>query len=323
MDSMNIERIINKSYKNTSGIVVLKNNEKVYEQYFNNCHENSYIHVYSVTKSVLSILIGIALDKGFIQSLDQKVLDFFPDYVVSKKETTIQTITIKDIMTMSAPYKYLIPPYIKYFTSADYVKFSLDLLGGKKKSGKFRYTPLIGPDILSGILMRATNQTVLDFAKEHLFNPLQIQVKDNLVFKNKDEQMAFNKSTSMSGWSMDSKGVNTAGWGLTLTANDMAKIGQLYLNSGIWNGEHIVSKKWIEDSTKEHQLWKKMNLPYGYLWWVIDEKDGIYAAMGDGGNIIYVNTKQQLVVAIACLFVPKAKDRIDFIKNVIEPMFLN
>ena len=86
------------------------------------------------------------------------------------------------------------------------------------------------------------------------------------------------------------------------------KIGQLFLNKGKWNGKQIVSEKWVEESTAEHSRWKKMNLPYGYLWW-IGENSG-YAAMGDGGNIIYVNPDKNLVVAITSLFYPRAKDRI-------------
>ena len=89
----------------------------------------------------------------------------------------------------------------------------------------------------------------------------------------------------------------------------------LFLNKGKWNGERIVSEKWVEESTTEHSRWKKMNLPYGYLWWI--GETGGYAAMGDGGNIIYVNPDRNLVVAITSLFYPRAKDRIEFIENFI------
>lgn len=101
---------------------------------------------------------------------------------------------------------------------------------------------------------------------------------------------------------------------------DMAKIGRLYLDGGIWSGKQIVSTGWINEGTKEHSRWKKINLPYGYLWWI--HEDG-YAAMGDGGNIIYVNPKKNMVISIASLFMPRAKDRIDFIKEYIEPIFEN
>lgn len=219
---------------------------------------------------------------------------------------------------MTAPYKYKFNPYIKYFTSDDWVNFSLDLLGGRGRVGKFRYAPLIGPDILSGILGKVTGESVINFARENLFVPLGIVVEKNIIFHSKEEQLAFNQATDISGWVADPVGVNTAGWGLTLSPVDMAKIGQLYLNHGMWNGRRIVSEKWVDESTKEHSRWKVHDLSYGYLWWVY--QDG-FAAMGDGGNVIFVNTKKDMVIAIAALFRSKVRDRMEFIRKYVEPMF--
>lgn len=316
-----LEDKIHKEYSNIAGIIVLKDRKMIYENYFNECTANDHIHVFSVTKSIISILIGIAVDKGYIKNLDQKVLDFFPDYQIKKRENTIQHITLRNLLTMTAPYKYKINPYTKYFSSDDWVKASLDLLGGRGKIGDFKYAPVIGPDILSGILINATKQSVLDFAQENLFLPLEIIVEKNIIFQSKEEQLDFYQSKSVTGWVADSNGVNTAGWGLNLTALDMAKLGQLYLNGGSWNEKQIVSKKWIDESTKEQSRWEKLNLKYGYLWWVIDEKEHSFAALGDGGNAIYVNPANKLVISIASLFARKVKDRIDFIKDDIEPIF--
>ena len=143
-----------------------------------------------------------------------------------------------------------------------------------------------------------------------------------LLLNSKDKQLAFNKATNISGWVNDKTGINTAGWGLTLSPMDMAKIGQLYLDDGIYNGKQIVSTKWIKESTKEHSRWKKLNLPYGYLWWIDNEKEHTFAAMGDGGNVIYVNKDKNIVVSIASLFKPNVTDRLEFIKKYIEPIFL-
>ncbi len=310
-----MEDAIAADYKNMVGMVIVKDGETVYENYYNDCTAESRIHVFSVTKSIVSILIGIAIDKGFIKSIDDKVLDYYPDYIIKRGEKTLPEIRIRDILTMTVPYKYKFNPYTKYFTSMDWVKFSLDKMGGKGKIGEFRYAPIIGPDVLSGILVKATGQSVLDFAKENLFEPLEINIEKNITFHSKEEQMEFYKSTDMNGWVADPQGVNTAGWGLTISPVDMAKIGQLFLNKGKWNGNQIVSEKWVEESTTEHSRWEQMNLPYGYLWW-IGEEDG-YAAMGDGGNIIYVNPDKNLVVAITSLFYPRAKDRIEFIEKFI------
>lgn len=314
-----LQKIIEKDYSNIAGMIIQKNGQVLYENYFNQCTAESRIHVFSVTKSIVSILVGIAMDRGYIKSVEQKVLDFFPDYTIKKREKTIQNVTLENLLTMTAPYKYKFNPYTKYFTSNNWVTFSLDLLGGRGEIGKFRYAPLIGPDILSGILAETTGQSVLDFARENLFSPLGISVENNVTFDSKEEQLAFYKATNISGWVSDPMGINSAGWGLTLSPADMAKIGQLYLNGGVWNGKQIISTKWIEESTVEHSRWEKEALAYGYLWWVVDEKEHCCAAMGDGGNVIYVNTNRKIVISIASLFEPRIKDRITFIKEYLEP----
>jgi len=312
-----LENIINRDHSNIAGMVVQKDGKVLYENYFNACSATTAIHVFSITKSVISVLLGIAIDQGYIKGVDQKVLDFFPDYIVKRGEKTIQTVTIQNMLTMTAPYKYKSAPYTKYFTSDDWAKSALDLLGGKKPVGEFRYTPLIGPDILSGILVRATGQSVLNFAKEHLFSPLGITVCSDVHFKDKEEQLAFLKAKGISGWVSGPKGTNTAGWGLAMTAMDMSKIGTLYLNRGKWKGKQIVSENWIAESIKAHSRWEERDLPYGYLWWPKIGKG--YAAMGDSGNVIYINPNKKLVVSIASLFKPTAKDRVEFIMEYIEP----
>lgn len=316
-----LEKIIYSSYKNTAGIIVLKNGNTVYENYFNEYTATSTLHVFSVTKSIISILIGIAIEKGHIKGVDQKVLEFFPDYKVKEGEKTIQRVTLKDMLTMTVPFKYKSEPYTEYFTSDNWVNSALDFLGGKGKIGEFRYAPLIGPDIFSGILVKATGQSVLDFATEHLFTPLGIHVEGNVIFRDKEEQLAWYHEKKVSGWVADPQGVNTAGFGLTLTPMDMAKIGQLYLEGGVFEDKQIVPPWWVDESTEGHSQWERLS--YGYLWWVIDEKEHIFAALGDGGNVIYINGKKKIVIAMACLFAPNAKDRIKLIREYIEPIFEN
>ncbi len=317
-----LENKIKKEYGNITGIIVLKDNNAAYESYFNQCSENDPIHIFSVTKSIISMLFGIALDKGCIKNLDEKVIDFFPNYQTRKREKTIQHVTIRNLLTMTAPYKYRFNPYPKYFSSDDWVISSLDLLGGNGKIGNFKYAPVIGIDILSGILVNATGKSVLEFAQDNLFSPLGISVDKNIYFQSKEEQLDFYQSKGANGWVADPKGTNTAGWGLSLTTMDMAKLGQLYLNEGHWNGRQVISDQWIFESTQVQSVWKARHLKYGYLWWVIDEAEHSYAALGDGGNAIYVNHEDRIVVAVSSLFFPRVKDRIDFIKREIEPLFI-
>ena len=314
-----LETIIRNDYGNTAGILVRKNGETQYENHFFGNTPDMATHVFSVTKSIFSILIGIAMDRGHIRSIDQKILEFFPDYPVKRGEKTIQRVTLRDMMTMTAPFKYKSAPYTKYFQSESWVKASLDLLGGKGEIGQFRYTPLIGPDVLSGILTSVTGRSTLDFAMENLFSPLRIEAMDNVVFHSKEEQLDIMKNRKARGWVADPQGINTVGWGLFLSLADMAKIGQLYLHHGVWGGKQVVSSAWVNESTTAHSYFDK--LAYGYLWWIINENDRSFAALGDGGNVIYVNPAKELVVAIASHFKPYAKDRVEFIKAYIEPMF--
>ena len=314
-----LEQLIKSKYGNTGAVIVQKGGNTVYEYYQNGCTKESPLHVFSVTKSIVSLLIGIAMDKGYIQSIEQPVLDFFPDYTTKKREKTIQNVTLRDMLTMTAPYKYKYAPYTKYFTSGDWVKASLDLLGGRGKIGEFRYAPVIGPDIFSGILVNTTGKQLLDFANENLFEPLGIHIPGDIEFHNKEEQMEFYKSKTVEGWVKGPNDVHTGGWGLVLKSYDMVKIGQLLLNNGNWNGKQLVSEEWICESTSQKVQWK--NLKYGYLWWIIDEADQSYAALGDGGNVIYVNPKQDMVVVIGSYFKPRVEDRMKLIKEYIEPLW--
>jgi CubicO group peptidase (beta-lactamase class C family) len=218
---------------------------------------------------------------------------------------------------MTAPYKYETEPYEEFFTSQTPILRALDLLGGEGAIGNFNYSAIGGTHILAGILAKATGRSILDFATERLFAPLGIEVARNVVLRNKEEHLAFMNDRNSSGWVVDGQGYNTASWGLFLRPLDMAKIGQLYLDKGLWGGRRIVPARWIEESTREQSLCAQWGLSYGYLWWIVDGDS--YAALGDGGNAIYVNAKEHLVVSIASTFAMEAKDRIELIKKHIEP----
>ncbi|MGY0354348.1 serine hydrolase [Enterococcus avium] len=122
-------------------------------------------------------MFGIAQAQETNGELDRPILDYFPEF--QPKDANLKQITLENLLTMTTPYKYKNGPlaYIKYFTSKDWTKFTLKQLGGKQPIGQFNYTPLIGPDLLSAILTRSTKQSVLEFARKELFNPLGIKLK--------------------------------------------------------------------------------------------------------------------------------------------------
>jgi len=310
--------IIRQEYSNISGLAILIGGQLAYEHYADGYDQDSSVHIASVTKSILSLLIGVAIEQGFIKSIDDCVLDYFPLYKLKRGEKTIQHLTIRHLLTMKAPYKFKSEPYTKVYSSDDWTIAALDLLGGKGIIGEFKYTT-VGIQVLSGIMTKATKQSVLEFANKNLFEPLDIKVTHNIRIYDKNDYSTFLKKRVNSGWIIDPQGINTAGWGLTLTTLDMAKIGQLYLNRGLWNKKKIVSSQWIKDSVSKHSFWGSR--AYGFLWWVIDEVEGTFAAIGDGGNIIYVSTKNEMVVAITSQFMPRAKDRVEFIRRHIAPLF--
>ncbi|WP_251688737.1 serine hydrolase [Niallia circulans] len=138
----NFEDLIKNEYSNIAGIAIVKDESLIYEKYFDGYTKDDVLHIASVTKSIISILIGIALDKGYVKNIEQKILEFFPDYTIKRGEKTIQKVTLKNLLTMTAPFKYKSEPYTKVYSSDDWVKAALDLLGGKVTSGSLNILPL-------------------------------------------------------------------------------------------------------------------------------------------------------------------------------------
>lgn len=315
MDIKGFVDTLEAEYNNIAGLSILKNGELLHEQYYNGYQASDAIHICSVTKSIVSILIGIAIDQGYIRSVDQAVLEFFPNYNIKRGEKTIQQITLKNMLTMTAPYKYRHEPYTKVYGSEDWTKAALDLLGGKGKIGDFKYST-VGAQILSGILQNTTGKSVTEFAAENLFAPLGISMPAPTILRSKEQHIAFLKAKQVSGWVVDPQGLPTGGWGLTLRLRDMLKIGELFLNEGKYNLKQVVSTSWIKESTQKHARWNEYS--YGYLWWNLDRNgNSDFAALGDNGNTIYVNPEEQLVVVLACSFKPRVKSIVDLVKQYI------
>ena len=309
---------------NICQICAVKDGSTVYEDCWKGFAAHDAVNVMSVTKGVMSLLTGIAIDKGFIRNVDQKVIDFFPNYQVKRGEKTIYDVTLRHLLTMTAPYKYRSEPWTKVCTSDDWTKAALDLLGGRAGiTGEFKYATL-GIQILSGIIENASGEMCIDFANRNLFVPLGIPEHRIHGDSSKEDQFDYlmNKGPRKNEWYSDPQGTVTAGWGLCLSASDMAKLGELVLCDGRYCGEEIISKRYIDDMTTPHIKLGEMFgfMSYGYLWYKPYEDRNVFAAIGDGGNVIYVNKDKGIAAGVTGTFKPRIFDRVEFIEKNVIPL---
>jgi CubicO group peptidase (beta-lactamase class C family) len=326
MDKEKLHSLIEKEQPNICQVFTYKDGNEIYSDEWNNYKKSDCTHIMSATKSIVSLLIGIALDKGLINSINDKVLDYFPDYKVKRGEKTIFDVTIKHLLTMKAPYKCKGDPWTKVCSSNDWTLTSLDFLGGRKGiTNEFKYQTVC-LHILTGLLNKVSDMTSVDFANKYLFEPIGVQRHINYFAKTAEEHKEFtmNKKPKENVWFCDPQDIGTAGYGLCFSAEDLAKIGLLCLNKGDFNGNQIVSSDWIDESTKARFTTsnKFRNMQYGYLWWIINEEKSIYAAIGNSGNVIYVDPENNLVVSVTSYFKPTVFDRVDFIEEIIKPFVL-
>lgn len=262
-------------------VVVIKKGYIVEEDYSNPSYDQNRRHVIqSCTKSIISALIGIAIHVGYISNVDQKILDYFPDREIDNLNAQKQAWTIEHFLTMTSGLEWDEWPakqslFRSWYTSGDWVQFILDRPVVNEPGTVFNYNSG-AVHILSAIIQQATGSTTLEFAQKYLFDPLGIT---NLY------------------WSRDPEGIYTGGGGLELTPRDMAIIGYLYLNNGIWGDEQIIPAHWVEYSTKTQISASShiSGLDYSYLWWVYPSLVA-YAALGWAGQQIFVIPDHELVV---------------------------
>ena len=327
MNKEEFHRFVSRSTGNESNICqiyAIKDGKTIYDDCWHGFKTEDAMNVNSVTKGVVALLAGIAIDRGCIKSVDQKVMDFFPDYTVKRGEKTIYDVTIKHLLTMTAPYKYKSEPWTKVCTSEDWTLAVLDFLGGRKGiTGEFKYATL-GIQILVGIIENAAGEKCIDFANKNLFRPLGLSDRILHGDSSKEDQFDFfmNKNPRKYEWYSDPQDTVTAGWGLCMSAFDMAVVGALVSNNGQYNGRTIISEEYIRDMLAPHlklgECFGYMN--YGYLWYKPYDDREVYAAIGDSGNIIYVDMEKDISVGITGTFKPRIFDRVDFIEKKVLPL---
>jgi CubicO group peptidase (beta-lactamase class C family) len=254
-------------------LLIVRDGYVVLDAYFYP-YDNTIPHkLASVTKSVMTTLIGIAVDQGIIE-LDQPMASFFPGRAIANLEARKEQVTVRHLVSMrnglaSGCLAGDEPTLDAMRANPDWVQAALDRKMANEPGARFCYDSP-GMHLLSAILQEATGMTALDFGRQYLFEPLGIQE----VF-----------------WQSDPQGY-THGWGdLYLKPPDAAKIGYLWLNQGVWGGEQIVSASWVEDSVTAHS--RAGSDGYGYGWWVSEDS---YTALGRGGQNIKVYPDYSAIV---------------------------
>jgi CubicO group peptidase (beta-lactamase class C family) len=331
-----MEHEIKTKYKNINSVILLRNGFIVYEKYYNGYNINDTHHVASVTKSVVSALIGIAIDKGYIKSIDQKIIDFFPEYNFSGANFLHKRIiNIQHILNMTAPFSWKtnlfgFEPLDRFRRQKNWINFILDILGKNGKIGKFQYSS-VGVHLLSAIISKTTGMCSREFANKFLFEPTGMKTIPEFKMKSFHLDDVFGKNVR--GWIHDPQGITIGGWGLTITPRDMARFGLLYLNNGKWENKQIISEEWIKNSTAmipgKQIFLEKLNKnsanisfldKYGYLWWGFEiNKISGFTAAGSGGNHIFCIPDKNIILVIASKIVQKFQDRCKLLENFILP----
>lgn len=258
---------------------VVRNGRLVLDAYFFPFHDGELHDGASVTKSITSTLIGIAIGEGKISGVRAPALSLFPDYQIAHRDSRKDAITIEDLLTMTsgldcrrAPGEITLREMLR---SRDWVKFMLDLPMVADPGRQYSYCSG-GMHLLSAVISRAIGMSALDFARRELFAPLGI---DSVA------------------WPGDSRG-NSNGWGdLHLQPRDMARIGYLWLNEGRWKDRQVVPESWMRDAVREHSRadWGE-HQPYGYGMWLPPRTPPIFEAVGRGSQRISVIPARSLVV---------------------------
>lgn len=262
----------------TVAFLIIQNDTIKYEQYFNGYEEDNIVTSFSMAKSITSILIGIAIDEGKIKSVQDPITKYIPELSANG----FDVVTIEHILQMTSgldfkeqytnPFGHVATFYYGRQLRKAISKLKLEDEPGKKFAYRSGNSQLLGL-----VLERALgNQTITSYLQEKLWQPLG---------------MEYNAT-----WSLDKKnnGLEKTFCCINARGRDFAKIGRLYLNNGYWNGKQIVSKEWVQKSTKIDTL-NGSAWHYQYQWW-LPTKDGDFLAKGILGQYIYVNPNKNLIM---------------------------
>jgi CubicO group peptidase (beta-lactamase class C family) len=268
--------------------VVIANTEGYifYEYHLHYFDENKTYQIYSVTKSIIGLLIGIAIDKGFIESVDVPISNYFDSSEWKNSDPRKEEITIRHLLTFTAGFDYdeISTPYSDpdndfniWKSSSDWVQHALNLPLNADPGQQFTFCSPVS-HLLSAILYNVTHKTPLDFAEQYLFDPIGIDIGS---------------------WSSSSglEGINDGSNGITMTTRDMTRLGYLIMNNGTWNGTQIISEEWVCETTRP-----QINDFFGYQWWILPEdefgKGATYASGYHQNKVIVILREYGFVISI-------------------------
>jgi len=268
---------IKKEDKPIHSLVIIKGGNVVKDISFNGYFSKEKHAIYSCSKSITSALIGKAIQQGFIKDVNQRVLDFFPEIEISKENKETENMTIENLLTMTTGLEWIDNKnYDEMWDSDNAAKYFFNRPVACIPGTKFTYCSGVA-HILQFILEKVTGEEVLSYAKKVLFEPLGIW--DVL-------------------WDKDHNGLLGS---IEIAPLDMAKVGYMYLNKGMWKGVEVIPEQWVVLSTSKHidtpnNLNEVTNFGagYGYLWW--NNYFGGYHANGFGGQYMFVVPESDLVV---------------------------
>jgi len=279
------------------GMLVIRHGLIVQEAYFPPYGPQTPHELYSCTKSFVSALTGIAIQRGYLQGVSDPVLGFFPGRQFPHPDPRKKAMTVENLLTMSSglawteadsTYREL------YASSRDWVAY---VLGQPMQAdpGSFFWYSSGNSHVLSSILQEKTPKGTYEFAREALFRPIGIADPE---------------------WDRDPAGVPIGGWGLKLVPRDMARLGLLYLHDGAWNGSPVVPSAWVRASTRK-SITATETMGYGYQWW-IDESTPLFAALGRFGQGIFVVPSRDLVVVFTAR-IDSSDPELDLMRRFIVP----
>jgi len=268
-------------------IIIYKNGTIPYEEYFEPFKEHFLHNLKSTSKGIISALTGIALEKGYINNLDESIFSYLPDYNVDT--TGKSDITIRHLLTMTSGLKWEennLNSMYTFFVNKRIVKRVLDMPLVREPGTSFNYNTGL-THLLSAIISEASGMSTLDFAQEYLFEPLDIE---NIH------------------WDTDREGYYIGGSELFLTPRAMTKFGVMYLNKGEYLGQQIVPEDWVIGSTTTQieGTFFGAKIKYGFLWWLdignplftYIKDDKSFVAMGSRGQRIFIDQELDAVVVI-------------------------